>query len=40
MVIPWIQEVSSERILGSIGHVPGKQLRTIAAKLADLKDQE
>ena len=38
-VIPWIQEISSERVIGSIGHVPGKQLSAIAAELAELRDQ-
>jgi PemK-like, MazF-like toxin of type II toxin-antitoxin system len=36
-VIPWIQEVPIDRIIGSIGIVPGKQLVAIAAKLADLR---
>ena len=39
-VVPWIQEAPIDRILGSIGIVPGKQLRTIAAKLAELRDRE
>ncbi len=39
-VIPWIQEVPTERIIGAIGIVPSKQLEAIATKLADLRDQE
>jgi mRNA-degrading endonuclease toxin of MazEF toxin-antitoxin module len=38
-VVPWIQKVPAERIVRSIGAVPGKQLELIAAKLADLRDQ-
>ena len=39
-VIPRIQEVPSERIIASIGTVPGKQLEVIAIRLAELSDQE
>jgi hypothetical protein len=39
-VIPWIQEIQTDRIIGSIGIVPGKQLKVIATKLAELSDRE
>jgi mRNA-degrading endonuclease toxin of MazEF toxin-antitoxin module len=39
-VIPWIQEIAPERILRPLGIVPGKQLKAIAAKLAELRDRE
>ena len=38
-VIPWIQGVHSGRILKKIGNVPGKQMESIAAKLAKLRDE-
>jgi mRNA-degrading endonuclease toxin of MazEF toxin-antitoxin module len=39
-VTSWIEEVPGERIVRSIGAVPGKHLEAIAAKLAELRDGE
>ncbi len=38
-VVPWIQTVPAERIVRSIGTVPGRYLEEIAAKLAELRDR-
>jgi hypothetical protein len=39
-IVPWIQEVPIGRIIGSIGIVPVAQLKAIAVKLAEMKDQK
>ena len=38
-VVPWIQTVPADRIVSSIGTVPGRHLELIAAKLAELRDR-
>jgi mRNA-degrading endonuclease toxin of MazEF toxin-antitoxin module len=38
-VVPWIQTVPADRIVRSIGTVPGRHLELIAAKLAELRDR-